>query len=170
MIRTWWFLPLGGCLLGWEPEPERGADKQPDADADTDGDSDSDADGDSDSDSDADTEPSCTPPEGMDFCARFDQRSVTIDPSSPPVFSSDEGISDLYVYEGEALLWHAWASDNENSLLSYTYGQTPPGTLEGGPAVPLSVGGVYEVKFDALCVDDTCEPAVSSVYETFSLQ
>lgn len=149
-MRTGWWLGVGGCLLGWEPEAPSG-----ETGSDT-------------STSDPTSPTPCELPTGGELCSAYDARTVTISAGLAPEISSDRGISDLYVYQGLELQWHAWTSDYGNSLYSFTYGETPIGTTAGGPASPLVDGVEYEVQLDAACVDDvTCEVSLSSVYQTF---
>jgi hypothetical protein len=102
--------------------------------------------------------------------ARYDDRVVTIGGTLTPEITSDQGFSDLYVYQGQDLQWHAWSDDLRNSLTSLVYGQRPYGVSEGGPAIPLVAGVVYEVQVDALCFDEACAEAVSSVYQEFTAE
>ena len=74
------------------------------------------------------------------------------------------------MYRDTELQWHAWSDDNLDSLYAFTYGETPNGTSAGGPATALVAGVEYEVQLDALCVDEACAPAVSSVYQTFTAE
>jgi hypothetical protein len=146
---------LAGCLLGWEPELGSETGGPTGLDTDTD---------------DPITTPTCEVPAGGELCARYDDRVVTIGGTLTPEITSDQGFSDLYVYQGQDLQWHAWSDDLRNSLTSLVYGQRPYGVSEGGPAIPLVAGVVYEVQVDALCFDEACAEAVSSVYQEFTAE
>jgi hypothetical protein len=135
VIRVAPVLALSGCLLGWEPD----LDETGTASSGSSG------------------------PTTTTGCGYYDARSVEVDAAAdPPVFSSDRGFSDLYVYLGDQLQWHAWSSDDANSLTEVVYGATPAGVSEGGAAVPLVVGTDYQLQLDALC-----DEGVSSVFRTF---
>jgi hypothetical protein len=128
-------IPLGGCLIGWQPEPISACDTAPELLA----------------------------------CPDVSDPQIEVGSGLTPTFTWDEPGSDLYVYEGETLIWHVWTNDAGNHLASgIVYGTAPAGTSEGMPAPDLVAGHDYTAQLDVLCASPACDVAPQSFATGFT--
>ena len=82
---------------------------------------------------------------------------IAVGSGTTPTMTWDEPGSDLYVYDGETLIWHIWTNEPGNHLQSgIVYGTAPTGTSEGMTAPTLAAGHPYVAQLDVLCTTPAC--------------